>query len=133
MGILMVLQQVTSPSFEMTCSNSQLTGAHPFQCLFTFFCHRHQMEWFLFWDLRIFSLSLPLCAWFSSTPFLSFVSIYIYILIALVYDRIKTVAQCHIHMPYIRLLQPRYTYVPSAGNSSSFPWLYLIVMFTKHL
>ena len=73
MGILRVLQQVTLPSFGMMCSISQLTSAHPFLSLFIFFCHRHHMECFLFSDLRIFSLSLPLCAWCSSTPFLLFV------------------------------------------------------------
>ena len=73
MAILRVLQQVTLPSFGMTCSNSQLTSAHPFLSLFIFFCHRYHMECFLFSDLKIFLLSLPLCAWFSSTPFLSFV------------------------------------------------------------
>ena len=73
MGILRVLQQVTLPSFGMMCSNSQLTSAHLFPSLFIFFCHQYQMECFLFSDLRIFSLSLPLCEWFSSTPFLSFV------------------------------------------------------------
>ena len=59
--------------FGMMCSNSQLTGAHPFFSLFIFFCHRHHMECYIFLDSRIFSLSLPLSAWFSSTPFLSFV------------------------------------------------------------
>ena len=72
-GILRVLQQVTLPSFGMMCSISQLASAHPFLSLFIFFCHHHHMECFLFSDLRIFLLSLPLCAWLSSTPFLSFV------------------------------------------------------------
>ena len=49
-----VLQQVTLPSFGMMCLNSQLTV-----------------------HIRIFSLSFPLCEWFSSTPFLSLVY-YIY-------------------------------------------------------
>ena len=53
MSIYEVLQQVTLPSFGMMCSNSQLVSAHPFQSLFIFFCH---MEYFLFSDLRIFSL-----------------------------------------------------------------------------
>ena len=73
MSILRVLQQMTSPSFGMMCSNSQLAGAHPFLSLFSLFCHRHQMECFLFSELRIFSLSSSLFAWFSGTPFLSFV------------------------------------------------------------
>ena len=44
--------------------------AHPFLSLFIFFCHHHHMECLHFSDLRIFSLSVPLCEWFSSTPFL---------------------------------------------------------------
>ena len=40
------------------------------------------MECFLFSDLRIFSLSIPLCEWLTSTPFLLLVYyIYIYIYI----------------------------------------------------
>ena len=56
--------------------------AHPFLSLFIFFCHHHHMECLHFSDLRIFSLSFPLCEWFSSTPFLLlvyYVYIYIYI------------------------------------------------------
>ena len=56
----------------MMCSISQLTSAHPFLTLFIFFCHRHHMECFHFLDLRIYLLHLPLCAWFSSAPFLPF-------------------------------------------------------------
>ena len=47
--------------------------AHPFLSLLIFFCHHHHMECLLFSDLRTFSLSFPLCEWFSSTPFLSLV------------------------------------------------------------
>ena len=56
--------------------------AHPFPSSFTFFCHHHHMECLLFSDLRTFSLSFPLCEWFSSTPFLSLVYyIYVYVLV----------------------------------------------------
>ena len=44
--------------------------AHPILSLFIFFCHHHHMKCLHFSDLRIFSLSFPLCEWFSSTPFL---------------------------------------------------------------
>ena len=47
------------------------------------------MECLLFSDLRIFSLSFPLCEWFSSTPFISLVY-YIYILIYL-YPKLPSV------------------------------------------
>ena len=70
MGILSVLQQVTLPSFGMTCLNSQLTVHIHSSVLFIFFCHYHHMEFLLFSDLRIFSLSFPLCEWLTSTPFL---------------------------------------------------------------
>ena len=70
MGILRVLQQVTLPSFGMMCLNSQLTVHIRSWGLFIFFCHHHHMECFPFSDLRIFSLSIPLCEWLTSTPFL---------------------------------------------------------------
>ena len=38
--------------------------------LFIFFCHHLHMECFPFSDLRIFLLSIPLCEWLTSTPFL---------------------------------------------------------------
>ena len=38
--------------------------------LFIFFCHHYRMECFPFSDLIIFSLSIPLCEWLTSTPFL---------------------------------------------------------------
>ena len=47
--------------------------AHLFLSLFIFFCHNRHIECLLFSDLRIFSLSFPLCEWFSSTPFFSLV------------------------------------------------------------
>ena len=53
--------------------------ANLFLSLFIFFCHHHHMGCLLFSDLRIFSLSFPLSEWFSSTRFLSLVTIYIYI------------------------------------------------------
>ena len=68
MGILSVLQQATLPSFGMTFLNSQLTVYIRSSVLFIFFCHH--MECLLFSDLRIFSLSFPLCEWLTSTPFL---------------------------------------------------------------
>ena len=43
-----------SLSFGMMCSNSQLTGAHPFLSLFIFFCYRLHLDCFLLSDLRIF-------------------------------------------------------------------------------
>ena len=70
MGILRVLQQVTLPSFGMMCLNSQLTVHFRSSVLFIFFCHHHHMECLPFSDLRIFSLSIPLCEWLTSTPFL---------------------------------------------------------------
>ena len=60
--------------------------AHPILSLFIFFCHHHHMECLHFSDLRIFSLSFPLCEWFSSTHsfclftmFTMLINIYIYI------------------------------------------------------
>ena len=44
--------------------------ARPFLSLFILFCRHHHMECLLFSDLRIVSLSFPLCEWLSGTPFL---------------------------------------------------------------
>ena len=70
MGILRILKQVTLPSFGMMCLNSQLTVHTRSLVIFIFFCHHHHMECLLFSDLRIFSLSFPLCEWLTSTSFL---------------------------------------------------------------
>ena len=63
---------MTLPLFGIMCSNSQLTGSHPFLRLFIFFCHHHHMECLLFSDLRIFS------------PFAIYIYVYIHVYIHIV-------------------------------------------------